>query len=287
MSVFIVNTIGMFIKFTDMMYILGRDFLNMMYILGRDFLNIIWSLGLLFSYAYHQKLFMFGFVYGYILKKILEFYVHSLFRGPIVVVGYYVGMRLVKVYQVNLLTDCDPIVTGSPEEILRIKRALTHIGFIHGEIPQRIEFYDEWCNFVKRVEEYEPIENDIGSTDWESDSEEESEDEEEESDDEEEESDDEEEESDDEEEDSDGKGNENGEEKRDFPAALVVPRFRKKCCEEENINKTPEEVQLRALSTRDLLQAEEAKEGAEEEEEEPIKRGWFDWNKDEQSRKTV
>ena len=231
-------------------------------------------------------------------------------------------------------------MTGSPEEILRINKALSHIGFIHGGIPQRIEFYDEWCNFVKRVEESEPIENDIGSVEKESDSEEESNDDVfsdsvEESDDEEEESDDEEEESDEEEVEveiepyehdgvtysktadgelytvegeqwgyiddegdvqelhsilKDSKGNE--EEKRDIPPPPPSPSA-KKCCEEENINKTPEEVQLGSIAKEMALPPKLSwrlaagfvrlteKECAEE--EEPIKRGWFDWNKDEQS----
>ena len=69
MSVFIVNTIGMFIKVVDVISTAGRELLN-----------IIWSLGLLLSYVYHQKLFMFGFSYGYILTKISEYYIHWALR---------------------------------------------------------------------------------------------------------------------------------------------------------------------------------------------------------------
>ena len=152
MSVFIVNTVGMFIKIWDMMYILGRDFLN-----------ILWSIGLLMSYVYNQKLFMFGFVYGYILKKILEFYVHWVFHGPVILIGYYLCMRLVKVYQQSVwLEGCDPLQTAEEEEKARILRALAHLGLLqYGVIPdnEKIEFYEEWNTYIKRVENYDPFEN--------------------------------------------------------------------------------------------------------------------------------
>ena len=168
MSIFIVNTVGMFIKIWDMMYILGRDFLN-----------ILWGIGLLMSYVYNQKLFVFGFVYGYILKKILEFYVHWVFHGPVILVGYYLCMRLVKVYQQSVwLEGSDPLQTAEEEEKARIIRALAHLGLVqHGVMldNEKIEFYEEWNAYVKKVENYDPFEN----TESEADDEEESESEEE------------------------------------------------------------------------------------------------------------
>ena len=286
MSVFIVNTIGMFIKFTDIMYIVGRDFLN-----------IIWSLGLLSSYAYNQKLFMFGFAYGYILKKILEFYVHWALHGIAYIIAYYCCLRLTKLYQVHLLGDFDPIETGSQDEIVRITRALTYLGFIHEEIPQRLEFYEEWGNFVKRVEEYDPFENDTESDA--ADDEESDADNEESADDE---------ESDGEEESGEEEESETGEELVECDECGVKDidpddldhneknlgdigggYAHEHCMSEEKLKEYEAALcgDENEEMDEELNVVNKDDENEEIDEEEPIKRGWFNWEKGEQSRKTV
>ena len=278
MSVFIVNTIGMFIKVIDIISTVGRELLN-----------IIWSIGLLLSYVYHQKLFMFGFSYGYILTKFSEYYIHWALRGPFTILAYYTMMRLINVYKQDWITECDPMLTAGEDEMGKIMRAVSHLGIVQrdthltaGTDLTKLEFYEEWKDFVKRTED-EKLRIALIE---EIDKEEQSETDEEESE-------------TDEEEDEElvececcgekdidpndlddseknlaeigggyaHEGCMSDEQTKEYEAAL---------CEEEN-EETDEE--LDAIASK--------KEEEEIEEEEPIKRGWFDWNKGEQSRKTV
>ena len=279
MSVFIVNTIGMFIKVIDIISTAGRELLN-----------IIWSLGLLLSYVYHQKLFMFGFSYGYILTKISEYYIHWALRGPFTILAYYTMMRLINVYRKDWIDECDPLLNSGQEEIARIMRALSHLGIVPRYILStdtelnKLEFYEEWKNFVKITEDERLRVALIEAIDKEEDSDtgEESETDEEE----------------DEElvececcgekdidpndlDDSEKNLAEIGggyahegcmsdEQMKEYETAL---------CEGEN-EETDEELE-------DINKEENVNQDKESEEEESIKRGWFNWTKGEQHRKTV
>jgi len=279
MSVFIVNTIGMFIKFVDIISTAGRELLN-----------IVWSLGLLLSYVYHQKLFMFGFSYGYILTKISEYYIHWALRGPFTILAYYTMMRLINVYRKDWIYECDPLLNSGQEEIARIMRALNHLGIVPGTTfgeaeLNKLEFYEEWKDFVKRTED-EKLRIALIE---EIDKEEQSETDEEESE-------------TDEEEDEElvececcgekdidpndlddseknlaeigggyaHEGCMSDEQTKEYEAAL---------CGDEN-EETDEELE-------DINKEANVNQDKESEEEESIKRGWFNWTKGEQQRKTV
>ena len=283
MSVFIVNTIGMFIKVIDIISTAGKELLN-----------IIWSLGLLLSYVYHQKLFMFGFSYGYILTKISEYYIHWALRGPFTILAYYTMMRLINVYRKDWIYECDPLLNSGQEEIARIMRALNHLGIVPRDITgsldglDKLEFYEEWKDFAKRTEDEKLRIALIEEIDKEEQSE---------TDDEESETDGEEEEEEEEDEDlveCDHCGeknidpNELDESEKNLAdigggyahegcmSEEQMKEYETELCGDEN-EETDEE--LDAIASK--------KEEEENEEEEPIKRGWFDWNKGEQSRKTV
>ena len=282
MSVFIVNTIGMFIKVVDIISTAGKELLN-----------IIWSLGLLLSYVYHQKLFMFGFSYGYILTKISEYYIHWALRGPFTILAYYTMMRLINVYRKNWIYECDPLLNSGQDEIARIMRALSHLGVVPRDITGSIdgldtlEFYQEWKDFVKRTEDEKLRIALIEEIDKEEQSE----------------TDDEESETDGEEEEDDElvececcgekdidpndlddseknlaeigggyahEGCMSDEQTKEYEAAL---------CGDEN-EETDEELE-------DINKEDNVKQDKESEEEESIKRGWFNWTKGEQHRKTV
>lgn len=279
MSVFIVNTIGIFIKFVDIISTVGKELLN-----------IIWSLGLLLSYVYHQKLFMFGFSYGYILTKISEYYIHWALRGPFTILAYYSMMRLINVYRKDWIDECDPLLNSGEEEIARIMRALSHLGIVPRYILStdtelnKLEFYEEWKNFVKITEDERLRVALIEAIDKEEDSDtgEESETDEEE---------------DEElvececcgEKDIDPNDLDDGEKNlaeigggyahegcmsdeqtKEYEAAL---------CGDEN-EEIDEELE-------DINKEDNVNQDKESEEEESIKRGWFNWTKGEQHRKTV
>ena len=282
MSVFIVNTIGMFIKVIDIISTVGRELLN-----------IIWSLGLLLSYVYHQKLFMFGFSYGYILTKFSEYYIHWALRGPFTILAYYTMMRLINVYKQDWITECDPMLTAGEDEMGKIMRALSHLGIVQrdthltaGTDLTKLEFYEEWKDFVKRTEDeklrialIEEIEKEEQS------------------------------ETDDEESETDGEEEEDDElvecdycgEKDIDPNELddseknlaeigggyahegcmseeQLKEYETALCEEEN-EETDEE--LEEINKDGIVNKDK-----DSEEEEPIKRGWFNWNNGEQHRKT-
>ena len=282
MSVFIVNTIGMFIKVVDVISTAGRELLN-----------IIWSLGLLLSYVYHQKLFMFGFSYGYILTKISEYYIHWALRGPFTILAYYTMMRLINVYRKNWIYECDPLLNSGQDEIARIMRALSHLGIVPRDITGSIdgldtlEFYQEWKDFVKRTEDEKLRIALIEEIDKEEQSE-----------------------TDDEESETDGEEEEDDElvececcgEKDIDPNDLddseknlaeigggyahegcmsdeQMKEYETALCEGEN-EETDEELE-------DINKEENVNQDKESEEEESIKRGWFNWTKGEQHRKTV
>ena len=283
MSVFIVNTIGMFIKVVDIISTAGRELLN-----------IIWSLGLLLSYVYHQKLFMFGFSYGYILTKISEYYIHWALRGPFTILAYYTMMRLINVYREDWIYECDPLLNAGQEEMARLMRALNHLGIVprytlsteEAEL-NKLEFYEEWKNFVKRTEDEKLRIALIEEIDKEEQSE-----------------------TDDEESETDGEEEEDDElvececcgEKDIDPNDLddseknlaeigggyahegcmseeQLKEYETALCEEEN-EETDEELE-------DINKEENVNQDKESEEEESIKRGWFNWTKGEQHRKTV
>ena len=283
MSVFIVNTIGMFIKVIDIISTAGRELLN-----------IIWSLGLLLSYVYHQKLFMFGFSYGYILTKISEYYIHWALRGPFTILAYYTMMRLINVYRKDWIYECDPLLNSGQEEIARIMRALSHLGIVprytlsteEAEL-NKLEFYEEWKNFVKRTEDEKLRIALIEEIDKEEQSE-----------------------TDDEESETDGEEEEDDElvececcgEKDIDPSDLddseknlaeigggyahegcmsdeQTKEYEAALCGDEN-EETDEELE-------DINKEDNVNQDKESEEEESIKRGWFNWTKGEQQRKTV
>ena len=289
MSVFIVNTIGMFIKFIDIISTLVREFLN-----------IVWSIGLLLSYVYHQKLFIFGFSFGYILSKIAEFYIHWALRGPFTVIGYYAMMRTLNVFRKDWMKEYDPLLNAGEEEMERIMRALRHLGIVPrdthltgGMELKNIEFYTEWNNFVKRTEDerlrVEFIETIDKEEDSEIDEDEESEEEEE--------SVEEEEESDEEEElvecDCCGEKDIDPNDLDDSEKNLgdIGGGYAHEHCMSDEQTKEYETA-LRGDENEemdeelDIVNKDDENEEMDEEEE-PIKRGWFNWEKGEQSRKTV
>jgi hypothetical protein len=198
-------------------------------------------------------------------------------------------MRLINVYRKDWIYECDPLLNSGQEEIARIMRALNHLGIVPGTTfgeaeLNKLEFYEEWKNFVKRTEDEKLRTALIEEIDKEehSETDEESETEEEE----------------DEElvececcgekdidpsdlDDSEKNLAEIGggyahegcmsdEQTKEYEAAL---------CGDEN-EETDEELE-------DINKEDNVNQDKESEEEESIKRGWFNWTKGEQQRKTV
>jgi hypothetical protein len=235
---------------------------------------------------------MFGFSYGYILTKFSEYYIHWALRGPFTILAYYTMMRLINVYKQDWITECDPMLTAGEDEMGKIMRAVSHLGIVQrdthltaGTDLTKLEFYEEWKDFVKRTED-EKLRIALIE---EIDKEEQSETDEEESE-------------TDEEEDEElvececcgekdidpndlddseknlaeigggyaHEGCMSDEQTKEYEAAL---------CGDEN-EETDEELE-------DINKEVNVNQDKESEEEESIKRGWFNWTKGEQQRKTV
>ena len=116
---------------------------------GRDFLNILWGLKLLFSYKFTLKMFCFGAIHGFIIGKMLDVYfTNSIFKAPVAIIAFYCMSRLLTYYKNYVLLDKDPLTYLTGEEAERLKRALSYIGFgdryQHLEDPKRVEFISDW-----------------------------------------------------------------------------------------------------------------------------------------------
>ena len=117
--------------------------------IGRDVLNILWSLKLLFSYTYTLKCFVVGVCQGLIMGKILDLYFRdSIFKTPVGIIFFYCSMRMLKYYKKYVLLDEDPLFHLEGSESRRLKRALSYVGFgerwEHLEEPKRVEFMSDW-----------------------------------------------------------------------------------------------------------------------------------------------
>lgn len=117
--------------------------------IGRDVLNILWGLKVLFSYTYTLKCFVVGVCQGLILGKILDLYFRdSIFKTPIGIIFFYCSMRMLKYYKKYVLLDEDPLFHLEGSESRRLKRALSYVGFgerwEHLEEPKRVEFMSDW-----------------------------------------------------------------------------------------------------------------------------------------------
>ena len=250
--------------------------------IGRDFLNILWSLKLLFSYTYTLKCFVVGVCQGLILGKMLDLYFKdSIFKTPIGIILFYCSMRMLKYYKKYVLLDEDPLCHLVGEESQRLKRALSYIGFgdrwEHLEEPKRVEFISDWHDYQRQL--YINAERELFSAGYNSGSEE-----------------------DDEEDDDDLVECDHCGEKDIDPNELdaseknlaeigggyahegcmseeQLKEYETALCDDEN-EETDEE--LDSINKDDDVNNQDK----ESEEEESIKRGWFNWGKEEAHRKT-
>ena len=249
---------------------------------GRDFLNILWGLKLLFSYKFTLKMFCFGAINGFIIGKMLDVYfTNSIFKAPVAIIAFYCMSRLLTYYKNYVLLDKDPLTYLTGEEAERLKRALSYIGFgdryQHLEDPKRVEFISDWHAYQRDL--YSQIAVRQLAATYNSGSDE-----------------------DDEKSDSDASSdlvecdhcgekdidpNELDDSEKNL-AEIGGGYAHEGCMSEEQLKEY--EAALGGESENDETDTELENitndDFENEEEDEPIKRGWFNWNKEEQHRKT-
>ena len=118
----------------------------------RDFLNILWAVRILFSYKFTLKMFCFGALHGAVLGKMLDVYFKdSVFKYPVAVISFYCMSRTLTYYKNYVLLDKDPLTYLTGEDAERLKRALSYIGFgeryEHLEEPKKVEFVNDWIDY--------------------------------------------------------------------------------------------------------------------------------------------
>ena len=249
---------------------------------GRDFLNILWGLKLLFSYKFTLKMFCFGAIHGFIIGKMLDVYfTNSIFKAPVAIIAFYCMSRLLTYYKNYVLLDKDPLTYLTGEEAERLKRALSYIGFgdryQHLEDPKRVEFISDWHAYQRDLYSHAAVRQ-LAAT-YNSGSDE-----------------------DDEKSDSDASSdlvecdhcgekdidpNELDDSEKNL-AEIGGGYAHEGCMSEEQLKEY--EAALGGESENDETDTELENitntDFENEEEDEPIKRGWFNWNKEEQHRKT-
>ena len=249
---------------------------------GRDFLNILWGLKLLFSYKFTLKMFCFGAIHGFIIGKMLDVYfTNSIFKAPVAIIAFYCMSRLLTYYKNYVLLDKDPLTYLTGEEAERLKRALSYIGFgdryQHLEDPKRVEFISDWHAYQRDL--YSQIAVRQLAATYNSGSDE-----------------------DDEKSDSDASSdlvecdhcgekdidpNELDDSEKNL-AEIGGGYAHEGCMSEEQLKEY--EAALGGESENEETDTELADinntDFENEDEDEPIKRGWFNWNKEEQHRKT-
>ena len=131
---------------------------NICDMVGRDALNILWSVKVLLEYEYSRRLFIVGGGVGYILGKTIEFNVTSEILKPIVsIVLFYTALRLFNRYQYIIIGDMqDPAIHGSVRDRERLQKCLGYISFNTTQFnnyweSRDIQFMNDWEEYKQRL----------------------------------------------------------------------------------------------------------------------------------------
>jgi len=256
----------------------------------RDFLNILWAIKEVCRYEYNQKIIIVSCFLTYGVNKYIETnYTRFMHKIPAGFVGFYLIMRVLKYYEEYILLSKDPFNDGSPEDMVRLSRALGYLSVKPNHSIKfesgALEFYEDWKKnqeekkLQKAQEQYESSEYENDDNDEKSDSDDSSDLE-----------------CCDECGERDIDPNELGE--CDVNLADIGGGYAHDYCmsdekmkeyrkaiggEVSEDDETDEE--LEEINNSDFTKNEESIDN--EDEDEPIKRGWFNWNKEERHRKTT
>jgi len=147
LSLFVVQVVGVILRIV-----------NICDMVGRDVLNILWSVKVLLEYEYTRRLFIVGGGVGYILGKTIEFNVTSEILKPIVsIVLFYTALRLFNRYQYIMIGDMqDPAIHGSVRDRERLQKCLGYISFNTTQFnnyyeSRDIQFMNDWEEYKQRL----------------------------------------------------------------------------------------------------------------------------------------
>ena len=264
--------------------------LNIMITIVRDFLNILWAIKEVCRYEYNQKIIIVSCFLTYGVNKYIEAnYTRFMHKIPAGFVGFYLIMRVLKYYEEYVLLSKDPFNDGSPEDMVRLSRALGYLSVKPNHSIKfesgALEFYEDWKEQQKE-KELQKAQKQYESSEYED------------------EGDDENDEKSDSDDSSDleccdecgekdidpndlGEGDLNladiggGYAHEHCVSDKTMKEYRKAIGGEVSDDETDEE--LEEINNSDFTKNEEAN----DDDDESIKRGWFNWMKEEQHRKTT
>ena len=152
------RTCGMLSLFTVQVVGVILRIVNICDVVGRDVLNILWAVKVLLEYEYTRRLFIGGGGIGYILGKTIEFNVTSEILKPIVsIVLFYTALRLFNRYQDIIIGDLqDPAIHGSVRDRERLQKCLGYISFNTTQFnnyyeSRDIQFMNDWEEYKQRL----------------------------------------------------------------------------------------------------------------------------------------
>ena len=231
---------------------------------GRDLLNILWGLQVLLSHPYPRKLMIFGsFIFCIFATFIESNFPYRTLKIPVSILCYYCLLRILNYYKTNILNEDDPLLCGSDIEKMRVKKALSYLSvttrYKYLETPANVEFLVDWKKY--RENKRYKLAQDQYDSDWESDSN-----------------------------DSNDINDSNNDSDNEDEGIKNTKLFLNETCDEaikltdfvENIKTTLENESKKKDIDDELMDIDDNM--FQEEEEESIKRGWFDWAKSTKSK---
>ena len=123
----------------------------------RDLLNILWAIKEVCRYEYNQKIIIVSCFLTYGVNKYIETnYTRFMHKIPAGFVGFYLIMRVLKYYEEYILLSKDPFNDGSPEDMVRLSRALGYLSVKPNHSIKfesgALEFYEDWKEQQKEKE---------------------------------------------------------------------------------------------------------------------------------------
>ena len=267
--------------------------LNIIVTIVRDFLNILWAIKEMCRYEYNQKIIIVSCFLTYGVNKYIEAnYTRFMHKIPAGFVGFYLIMRVLKYYEEYVLLNKNPFQDGSPEDMVRLNRALGYLSVKPNHSIKfesgALEFYEDWKEQQKE-KELQKAQKQYESSEYEDEGDDEN----------------------DEKSDSDDSSDleccdECGEKdidpndlgEGDLNLADIGGGYAHEHCVSDKTMKEYRKAiggevseddetdqELEEINNSDFTKNEESIDN--EDDDEPIKRGWFNWNKEEQHRKTT
>lgn len=147
LSLFVVQVVGVILRIV-----------NVCDMIGRDALNILWAVKVLLEYEYTRRLFIVGGGVGYVLGKTVEFNVTGeISKGIVSIVLFYTGMRVLNRYQNVIVGDMqDPAIHGSVRDRERLQKCLGYISFNTTQFnnyyeSRDIQFMNDWEEYKQQL----------------------------------------------------------------------------------------------------------------------------------------